>query len=114
MRRGIVLLIGATIGALDGVGIFFAPGEPYQLEIFLAAILKGTLVSLMVAHTLGARRPWSHGLSYGLLYGAAFALVVFLAKGGFLSMDAPYVVPAGLIMGGLTGLLVARFGFRYP
>jgi hypothetical protein len=114
MRRSIVLLIGVLIGALDGIGIFFAPGEPYQLEIFLAAILKGALVSLLVAHTLGTRRPWTHGLAYGLLYGAALALVVFMAKGGFRSMDAPYVVPAGLIMGALTGLLVARFGFRYP
>jgi hypothetical protein len=47
-----------------------------------------------------------------LLYGCGIALVVFLAKGGFRSMDAPYVVPSGIVMGALTGALVSRFGFR--
>src|SRR5439155_750171 len=40
----VVVVIGGIIGALDGVGIFFAPGEPFKTEIFLAAILKGILV----------------------------------------------------------------------
>ena len=111
MNLTIVLLIGAAIGALDGVGIFFEPREPYKIEIFLAAILKGLLVSLITALSLKGRTPWSHGLGYGALYGLAFALVVFLAKGGFKSMDAPYVVPAGVVMGAIIGVLVARFGF---
>ena len=46
MRTLPVIIIGAVIGVLDGVGIFWAPGEPYKTEIFLAAILKGVLVSL--------------------------------------------------------------------
>ena len=107
-----VLLIGALIGALDGIGIFFAPGEPYKVEILLAAILKGVLVSLITALSLAGRRSWLRGAGFGLLYGVAFGLVIFLAKGGFKSMDAPYVVPSGIVMGGLTGLLVWRFGFR--
>jgi hypothetical protein len=107
-----VLLIGAIIGALDGIGIFFAPGEPYKVEILLAAILKGVLVSLITALSLSGRRSWLRGATFGLLYGVAFALVIFLAKGGFKSMDAPYVVPSGMVMGGLTGLLVWRFAFR--
>ena len=112
MNLAAVLVIGALIGALDGIGIFFAPGEPYKVEILLAAILKGVLVSLITALSLAGRRSWLRGAGFGLLYGVAFALVIFLAKGGFKSMDAPYVVPSGLIMGGLTGLLVWRFAFR--
>jgi len=46
-----------------------------------------------------------------LLYGLAFALVIFLAKGGFKSMDAPYVVPSGVILGVVTGLLLVKFAF---
>ena len=46
-------------------------------------------------------------MGYGLLYGLALALVVFLAKGAFRSMDAPYVVPSGVVMGASTGLLVS-------
>ena len=112
MRTPVVLLIGAIIGALDGVGIFFAPGEPYKVEIFFAAILKGILVSLIIGLSLARRRSWLRGAGFGLLYGCGIALVVFLAKGGFRSMGAPYVVPSGIVMGALTGILVSRFGFR--
>jgi hypothetical protein len=98
MNLIVVLIIGVAIGVLDGVGIFFAPGEPYKLEIFFAAILKAILVSLITGLSLKKGNPWWQGAGYGLLYGFAFALVVFLAKGAFKSMDAPYVVPSGAIM----------------
>jgi hypothetical protein len=108
----VVLLIGFLIGAFDGVGIFFAPGEPYKWEILFAAILKGMLVSLITGLSLNNRGSWMRGAGYGMLYGFAFALVVFLAKGGFRSMDAPLVVPSGIVMGLLTGVLVWKFGCR--
>ena len=107
----VVVVIGAIIGAIDGVGIFFAPGEPFKTEIFLAAILKGILVSLLTGMSLTTNSAWWHGAGYGLLYGLAFALVIFLAKGGFKSKDAPYVVPSGAILGVVTGLLLVKFAF---
>ena len=112
MRTLAVLFIGAVIGVLDGAGIFFAPVEPYKWEILFAAILKGILVSLITGLALNNRASWLRGGGLGALYGFAFALVVFLAKGGLKSMDAPYVVPSGVVMGFLTGVLVANFGFR--
>ncbi len=108
----IVVLIGAVIGALDGVGIFFEPREPYKIEILLAATLKGILVSLLTALSLGGRSPWWHGAGYGLLYGFSFALVIFLAKGAFKSKDAPYVVPSGIVLGLITGVLIAKLAFQ--
>jgi hypothetical protein len=111
MRTWLVLLIGAVIGALDGVGIFFAPGEPYKWEILFAATLKGILVGLITGLSLNDRASWMRGGALGALYGFAFALVVFLAKGGFRSLDAPFVVPSGIVMGFLTGVLVAKAGF---
>jgi hypothetical protein len=39
-----VIVIGAVLGALDGVGIFFAPEEPYKWQILIAASLRGALV----------------------------------------------------------------------
>ena len=114
MKTGVVLLIGLLVGALDGAGIFFAPGEPYKWEILFAAILKGILVSLITGLSLNTRGSWMRGAGYGMLYGFALALVVFLAKGGFKSMDAPYVVPSGIVMGSLAGVLVWKFGWRKP
>ena len=112
MNTRVVLLIGALIGAFDGVGIFFAPGEPYKWEILFAATLKGILVSLITSLSLSHRASWLRGAGLGMLYGFAFALVIFLAKGGLKSMDAPYVVPSGIVMGLITGVLVWKFGFK--
>jgi hypothetical protein len=112
MNTLVVSVIGFLVGAFDGIGIFFAPGEPYRFEIFFAAILKGILVSVITGLSLNHRGSWLRGAGFGSLYGFAFALVVFLAKGGFKSMDAPFVVPSGIVMGFLTGVLVSKFGFR--
>jgi hypothetical protein len=107
----IVVLIGAAMGALNGVGIFFEPREPYKVEILLAATLKGILISLLIAFSLGGPSPWWHGAGYGALYGFAFGLVVFLAKGAFKSKDTPYVVPTSIVTGLITGVLLGYFAF---
>ena len=107
-----IIGIGAVVGVLDGVGIFFAPGEPYPVEILTAAILKGILVAVMVGLALRPGTTWVRGAGVGAVYGLLFALVVFFAKGGFRSMDAPYVVPAGILFGGVTGILIARQAWR--
>jgi hypothetical protein len=103
--------IGIVMGAIDGGGIFFAKEEPYKIEIFIAATLKGALVSLLTAYSLTVGSTWWHGLLLGALFGLLFAIVVFLAKGGFKSKDAPYVVPSGIVMGSITGVLLWAFVF---
>jgi hypothetical protein len=45
-------------------------------------------------------------MAIGAPYGLAFGLVVFLAKGGLTSGDAPYVIPSGIITGSLIGLFI--------
>jgi len=111
MNITVVLVIGGIFGSLDGVGIFFAKDEPFKVEIFIAAILKGILVALLTGFSLTGSSTWWQGVLFGLLYGFAFALVIFLAKGGFKSKDAPYVVPSGAILGILIGLLLVNFAF---
>ena len=101
-----VVVIGTVLGALDGVGIFFEPKEPYKWQIFFAATLKGVLVALLTGFSLAATTRWWSGIGTGAFYGLAFALVIYLAKGGPKSGDAPYVIPSGIITGGLTGLFI--------
>jgi hypothetical protein len=101
-----VILIGVVLGALDGVGIFFEPQEPYKWQILCAATLKGVLVALLTGFSLSATSRWWSAMITGALYGLAFGLVIHLAKGGPKSGDAPYVVPSGIITGGLIGLCV--------
>ena len=107
----VVLFIGALMGFFNGVGIFFEPREPYKVEILLAATLKGILIGLLTAFSLGPSSSWLRGAGFGMLYGFAFGLVIFLAKGAFKSKDAPYVVPMSVITGLITGVLLANFAF---
>jgi hypothetical protein len=112
MNFFVVIIIGAFLGALDGAGIFFAQEEPYKWQIFLAATLKGTLVGLLTGFSLAPDNRWWTGVGTGALYGFAFALVIYLAKGGPQSGDAPYVIPSGIFFGGLTGLFINIWAFR--
>jgi len=110
MRVPNVLLIGAVFGFLDGVGIFFEPKEPYKWQILCAAVLKGILVAVLTGFSLASAMRWWSAAGIGALYGFAFSLVVYLAKGGPRSGDAPYVVPSGIITGVLMGILILRWG----
>src|SRR5215831_17681263 len=107
-----VVLIGAVLGGLDGVGIFFEPKEPYKWQILFAATLKGILVALLTGFSLSATTRWWFAMATGALYGLLFSLVIYLAKGGSKSGDAPYVVPSGIITGALIGLLIVVWAIK--
>jgi hypothetical protein len=102
----VVVVIGAVLGALDGVGIFCEPKEPYKWQILFAATLKGVLVALLTGFSLATSTRWWSAILTGAIYGLAFSLVIYLAKGGAKSGDAPYVIPSGIVTGGLIGLFI--------
>jgi hypothetical protein len=52
-------------------------------------------------------------MATGALYGFAFGLVIYLAKGGPKSGDAPYVIPSGIITGGLIGLFIVMWAGQH-
>jgi len=108
----VVVVIGVVLGVLDGVGIFFEPKEPYKWQILFAATLKGVLVALLTGFSLAATTRWWSAMALGALYGCAFGLVIYLAKGGPKSGDAPYVIPGGIITGGLIGLFIVIWAFK--
>ena len=107
-----VILIGVVLGVLDGVGIFFEPKEPYKWQILCAATLKGVLVVLLTGFSLSASSRWWSAMVTGALYGLAFGLVIYLAKGGPKSGDAPYVIPSGIITGALIGLFIVIWAVK--
>lgn len=107
-----VILIGVVLGALGGAGIFFEPREPYKWQILCAATLKGVLIALLTGFSMTGITQWWLAMAMGALYGLAFGIVIYLAKGGPKSGDAPYVVPSGIITGGLTGLFIFFWAIR--
>lgn len=112
MSLPVIILIGAALGALDGAGIFFEPREPYKWQIFCAATLKGVLVALLTGFSIAVTTPWWLAIVIGALYGLAFAVVIYLAKGGPQSGDAPYVIPSGIGTGALMGLFILMWAIR--
>ena len=51
-------------------------------------------------------------MAIGAIYGLAFSLVIYLAKGGPTSGDAQYVIPIGIVTGGLMGLFIVMWAFK--
>ena len=107
------LVIGACAHAFIGAGIFFAKEEPYKVQIFIATILKGLLVALLMCSSLQARASreiWA-GVLDGAIFGLAFGFVIFLAKGADLK-STPHILSGSIIQGILTGALIALFAFK--
>ena len=105
-------MVGLVLGAVDGVGIFFEPREPYKWQILFAATLKGILVAILTGFSVVPTTRWWFAMAIGALYGLAFALVIYLAKGGPKSGDAPYVIPSGIVTGGLIGLFIVMWAAK--
>lgn len=111
MSYPVVIIVGALVGLLLGLSILFETREPYKVEIILASTLRNVLVAMLTGMSLSPNSSALAGCSYGLVYGFAFGLVIFLAKGAFRSRSAPFVVPGAAFAGGLTGLIIAVYAF---
>lgn len=109
MKILLVLAIGGLVHALIGATVYFSPDEPNKAGILAATTIKGLLVALLIGFTIAPDPGWLNGIGFGVLYGFAFGLVVFLAKGGFKS--APYVIIASAVQGAIAGGLIGKFAF---
>ena len=101
-----IAIAGASVGLLETFSIWFVPEEPYPNFIVMAGVLKGALTALLVSKWIDNLSTLPKSLAVGAVIGFLMAGVVFLAKGGWASLDAPFVVPAGVVSGLITGGLV--------
>jgi hypothetical protein len=70
------------------------------------------LIALLTGFSLAASARWWSAVAIGALYGLAFGVVIYLAKGGPKSGDAPYVIPSGIVTGALTGLFIVMWAIK--
>ncbi len=106
MSIPIVASIGAALGALGALGIYFEPHEPYKHQILAAGTVRGALVALLTGYSLSPTSAWLAGVGFGALYGVLFGGVIYLAKGGPASGDAPFVIPMSALTGALSGVMI--------
>ncbi len=103
-----ILMAGALVGFLGAVGIYFEPREPFQHFIVIAGTIGGALLALLISavvdHTSSLMVAFMSGALLGFLQGA----VIFLSKGGWVSWDAPFVVPTLVASGIILGPIVRR------
>ena len=103
---------GATLGFLGAVGIYFAPEEPYPGYITLAGTLIGITIALMITTVVKGNSSLGQCLGWGATMGLLASATVFLAKGGWTSWDAPFVVPTGIATGVILGPAIRWLGRR--
>ena len=101
-----ISLVGAAIGFLGAIGILFEPDEPYPGFVVLAGTLGGIVLGLLLSVVVTGGSSVRSAIGWGALMGLLHSTVVFLAKGGWSSMDAPYVIPTGIVSGLLLGPIV--------
>ena len=111
MNLATTLIIGGCVHAFIGAGVFFAKEEPHKAKIFFATTIKGLLVALLIGFSLKTASGVWAGTGYGLLYGFAFGLVVFLAKGASFK-STPHVLIGSVVQGVVTGALVAALAMK--
>ncbi len=107
-KNGQILTAGAIVGFLGAVGIYFEPQEPYQHFIVSAGTLGGALLALLISAVVGRTSSLMVALMWGALLGFLQGMVIFLSKGGWVSWDAPFVVPTLVVSGIILGPIVRR------
>ena len=105
-----IAVAGAIVGFLGAVGIYFAPEEPYQHFIVAAGTLGGVVIALLISVAVGAKTPLLSTLGAGAGLGLLQSATIFLAKGGWLCWDAPFVVPTGIVSGLILAPIVRALG----
>ena len=101
-----IALAGAAVGFVGAVGIVFEPAEPYRGFIVVAGTLGGVVLALLISVVVSRTSSVGAALAWGGFLGLLQSSVTFLAKGGWVSMDAPFVVPTGVVTGLVLGPVI--------
>jgi hypothetical protein len=105
-----VIAIGAVLGLVSTLGIYFDRRIDGKGYIVAAGAIRGMLVSLLIASTPLVSGLWLRASVLGAIYGAVIALMIVLSHGKSARQHAVYIFPPSIVSGALIGALVARFG----
>ena len=100
-------LVGVLLAAVLGWGIFFVPEEPLKLQVYLATILQGGLIGLLVGAVFDKSTAWMSTLIGSAVLAGLMGLTISLAKG---LDDAPFAVPFNAVEGLAIAAILKRWG----
>jgi len=103
-----VVGVGSALGFLGAVGVYFSPDEPYPGFITAAGTLAGMTIALLITTGVTRHSSMARCLVWGAGMGLLTSASVFLAKGGWESWDAPFVVPTCIVTGLILGPVISR------
>ena len=101
-----IIAIGAVCGLLSTLGIYFVPSEFGKHYILAAGTLRGSVVALLTAVTVGTNGSWALLLGAGAIYGAALGLMIALSHGKSAPKHILYIAPPSAIAGVVSGALI--------
>ncbi len=104
-RLGIVFA-GAVVGFLGAVGIYFDPEEPYKHFIVAAGTLSGVVLALLISTVVDSTTAVLPALLAGAGLGLLLSATTYLAKGGWVSGDAPFIIPTTVVSGVILAPIV--------
>jgi hypothetical protein len=107
----LVVGIGAVLGLLGAIGIYFDPRVPSKHFIAAAGILRGVLVALITGLSMSSQSGWLVGIGLGTLYGTLFGTMICLAKGAAAIQHAIFIIPTSAVTGALSGALIVWLAF---
>ena len=102
----IAAALGAGLGFLSAVGIYFDPAEPYPGFVTIAGTLHGIVTALLLTTTVSKASTTAQSLGWGAAYGLLTGAMGFFAEGAWGSWSAPYIVPTAIVVGMILGPLV--------
>ena len=99
-------LIGLVFAAVLGTGIFFEPDEPMALQVYLATVLNGGLVGLLIGAVFSKSTNWLRTLVGSAILAGLMGVTISLAKG---LEDAPFAVPFNVVQGLVVAAILKRW-----
>ena len=106
-RKTLGPLIGVLFAAVLGTGIFFEPEEPMALQVYLATVLQGALIGLLIGAVISKSTSWMGTPLCSAILAGLSGVTISLAKG---LEDAPFAIPFNVVQGLVVAAVLKRWG----
>jgi hypothetical protein len=104
------LLVGGTLGLLDGLSGFLYPNlAPVMTSVITFSLLKGLLSGAIIGYVAKTLHSMFFGILAGAAIAAALSLLLILHAGTALLWD---ILLPGMLLGVIVGFATQRFGER--